>query len=361
MSTRPTLSEMVGQMIMTGFHGDGTDLSDENFIAICDQISTGQIGGVILFDVDVHGLVSSGVPISAARTQIFSSNIKNMPQVRALTRHLTEIAPRGLLVAVDQEGGTVMRLKPPHGFISTPSPAEMGAGQTSETYAIAHDMGTRLRELGINVNFAPSLDVNVNPESPIIGARGRSFSENPATVASHAAAFARGLDDAGIAYAFKHFPGHGSAGTDSHMGMTDITNTYDDVEMIPWHTVLPRATSRAMVMVAHVINTNIDDVPASLSRPTIQQIRDMGFDGVIVSDDMDMGAIANEYGLRTAVRMAIDAGNDVLVFGNNLTFDKNRGRDINMMITDMVRRGEIPRSRIRESYRRIMRMKRGLQ
>jgi beta-N-acetylhexosaminidase len=116
-----------------------------------------------------------------------------------------------------------------------------------------------------------------------------------------------------------------------------------------------------MVMVAHVINNNFDTLPASLSKPTIKMIRDMGFDGVIVSDDMDMGAIADKYGTETAIEMAINAGNDILVFGNNLTFDENRGRDVNKTIMKLVRNGKIKRSRIQESYNRIMKMKKNIK
>lgn len=113
-----------------------------------------------------------------------------------------------------------------------------------------------------------------------------------------------------------------------------------------------------MVMVAHVVNNNFDTLPASLSYKTIQMVRDMGFKGVIVSDDMDMGAIANEYGTEKAIQMAINAGNDILVFGNNLTFDKNRGRDVNAIIVKLVKEGKIKKSRIRESYQRIIKLKR---
>ena len=173
----------------------------------------------------------------------------------------------------------------------------------------------------------------------------------------HGGAFARGLADAKIAYSFKHFPGHGSATNDTHNGLTDITKTYQDYELKPWQDLLKNASPYTMVMVAHVINNNFDTLPASLSKPTIQKVRDMGFDGVIVSDDMDMGAIANKYGTETAIEMAINAGNDILVFGNNLTFDKNRGRDVNATIVKLVKEGKIKRARIRESYHRIKRLK----
>lgn len=360
-SFSPSLEEMVGQMIMTGFHGDGTDNKDENFIAITEQIKSGQIGGVILFDVDLSGLIANGMTAAEAKKQIFSSNIKNLDQVKNLNEQLQSIAPKKLLIAIDQEGGNVQRLKPEHGFKSIPSAKELGRGDEKNTYDIAYDLGIRLGDLGFNVDFAPLLDVNVNPESPAIGAKGRSFSDKPEIVTKHGGAFARGLSDAKIAYSFKHFPGHGSAANDSHNGITDITKTYKGYELNPWQDLLKKSSPYTMVMVAHVINNNFDTLPASLSKPTIQMIRDMGFNGVIVSDDMDMGAIANEYGTETAVEMAINAGNDILVFGNNLTFDKNRGADVNAMIVKMVKEGKIKKSRIRESYRRIKKLKENIR
>lgn len=353
----PSLEKMVGQMIMTGFHGDGLDTSNEDFIAIEKQISSGQIGGVILFDVDISGLTSAGMDIATAKKQIFSSNIKDMIQLKNLNRHLQSIAPKKLLIAVDQEGGNVQRLKHEHGFAPIPSAKQLGMGNEKATYEIAYDLGIRLSDLGFNVDFAPLLDVDVNPNSPAIGAKERSFSADPDIVTLHGGAFARGLSDAKIAYSFKHFPGHGSATNDSHNGITDITKTYQDYELKPWRNLLKNASPYTMVMVAHVINNNFDSLPASLSKKTIDMVRDMGFDGVIVSDDMDMGAIANQYGTETAIEMAINAGNDILVFGNNLTFDKNRGSDVNKMIVNMVKSGKIKKSRIRESYRRIMKLK----
>ena len=357
----PSLEKMVGQMIMTGFHGDGTGENAKDFDAVVKQIKRGQIGGVILFDVDVSGLVARGMTIQEAKQQIFSSNIKNVEQVKNLNRYLQSVAPNKLLIAIDQEGGNVQRLKQQHGFGQIPSAKELGRGSVDTTYNVAYDLGNRLSDLGFNVDFAPLLDVDVNPKSPAIGAKDRSFSAKPEMVTKHGGAFARGLADAGVAYSFKHFPGHGSAGNDTHAGITDITKTYKDYELNPWRDLLKDSSPYTMVMVAHVVNNKFDTVPASLSKKTIDMVRDMGFDGVIVSDDMDMGAIVNEYGSEVAVQMAIEAGNDILVFGNNLIFDANRGRDVNAMIVKMVRDGKISKSRIRESYERIQKLKQNLR
>lgn len=355
----PSLEEMVGQMIITGFHGDGMGENPEDFAAIQDQIKRGQIGGVILFDVDVYGLTKDKkMTMAEAKKHIFSSNIKNVDQVKQLITQLQQIAPTPLFITIDQEGGHIQRLKPEHGFAPIPSHKQLGMGTPENTYQTAYDLGKRLAEIGINVDFAPVVDVDVNPESPAIGAKERSFSANPKTVTEHGRAFASGLTAANVASALKHAPGHGSAELDSHNGLTDVTNTYQPYELEPYRQLLKNASPYTMVMVAHVFNKNFDSVaPASLSKPTIQMIRDMGFDGVIVSDDMDMGAITDEYGFETALEMAINAGNDIVTIGNNLNYRPFAGHDANRAIVKSVRDGKIKKSRIRESYNRIMKMK----
>lgn len=356
-ASRPSLDKMVGQMIMTGFHGDGTDENATDFVAIEQQIANGHVGGVILFDVDISGLVAQGMTIPEAKKHIFSSNIKNMDQVKDLTTHLQSLAPTPLFIAVDQEGGNIQRLKPEHGFAPIPSAKELGNGTPENTYNIAYDLGMRLGALGINVDFAPVIDVDVNPESPAIGALERSASADPHVVTEFGGAFANGLNDAGVASGFKHFPGHGSAAGNSHDGYTDVTTTYQDYELQPYKELIGRTSPCAMVMVAHVVNLNIDTVPASLSHKTIQMLRDMGFNGVVVSDDLDMGAVVNQYTREQAIEMAINAGNDLLVYGNNLDFNPNKGEEVHATIMKLVKEGKIKKSQIRKSYRRIMRAK----
>lgn len=355
----PSLKMMIGQMIMVGFRGDGMGENEPQLRTTENEIRSGIVGGVILFDVDVPGLYERGIAPTEMRNHIFSRNIKNVNQVKALTHRLQNAGNGNLLIAIDQEGGTVQRLKPEHGFISTPAPAEM-ATDSAATRRIAYNLGKRLHGLGFNVNFAPALDVNVNPNCPVIGKRGRSFSTNPDTVTRYAGAFAGGLKRAKMAYSFKHFPGHGSSVADSHHGITDITNTWQEYELEPYRKLLANNPRGAMVMVGHILNRNIDSVPASLSPRTIGMLRKMGFNGVVVSDDMTMGAIVNEYSQRDAIRRAITAGNDLLVFGNNATYDADVGQTVHAMILDMVNSGEIPKSRIRQSYRRIATLKKEL-
>ncbi|MBP5485593.1 MAG: glycoside hydrolase family 3 protein [Alphaproteobacteria bacterium] len=358
-SMQKRLDKQIGQMIVTGFHGDGMGENTEGFAAIENQVKNGHVGGVILFDVDISGLVAQGMTIPEAKKHIFSSNIKNLEQVKAMNQHLQDIAPGLLLIVIDQEGGKIQRLKQEHGFAPIPSAKEMGKGDPKKTYAIAYDLATRLMELGINADMAPVLDVD-NPNSPAIGGLDRAFSDSTAVIIAHGGAFARGLNDVGVISSFKHAPGHGNALGDSHNGYTDVTNTWKEEELEPYKELVKNASPCATVMVAHVVNGKIDTLPASLSAKTIQMIRDMGFNGVIISDDMDMGAIVNEYGTEQAIEMAINAGNDILIFGNNLSYDKDKGEKVHQIIKKLVREGKIKKSRIKESYNRIMEMKKCL-
>lgn len=351
------LNKMVGQMIMTGFHGDGTDPNDINYMAIKEQITKGHIGGVILFDVDVAGLKTQGIEGQEAKKYIFSGNIKNMSQVKNMISDLQSLTSTPLFVAVDQEGGKVQRLKLEHGFISIPSAKELASTDTKKTYQTAYDLGLNLKSLGINLDFAPCVDVNVNLDSPIISGLDRSFSPDPTIVTKFGGAFAHGLNDAGVISVYKHFPGHGSANGDSHEGITDVTNTYQNYELQPYQELLQNKSGCYMVMVAHIINKNIDFLPASLSQKTIQILRDKGFNGVVVSDDMDMGAIVKQYGREKAIELAINAGNDMLIFGNNLDFDANKGTEIHKTIIKLIHEGKIKKSDIRKSYHRIKRAK----
>ncbi len=354
-SMQKRLDKQIGQMIMTGFHGDGMGENAEGFAAIENQVQSGHVGGVIIFDVDVSGLVAQGMTIPEAKKHIFSSNIKSLDQVKNMTTHLQSIAPEPLLVAVDQEGGNIQRLKPEHGFAPIPSAKEMGMGDPQQTYTIAYDLAKRLTDLGINTNWAPVLDMH-NPDSPAIGGLGRAFSDSIPVIIAHGGAFARGLNDAGVISSYKHFPDHGNVTNDSHFGVA-MTKNWTETEIEPYRVLLKDASPCTTVMVAHIINPPVDSLPASLSAKTIQIVRDMGFDGVVVSDDMDMGAIVNQYGFEQAIEMAINAGNDILIFGNNLSYDKDKGEKVHQTIKKLIRDGKIKKSQIKKSYDRIMRMK----
>lgn len=344
-SDTPSVETMLGQMIMAGFRGDGQE-KQEDIPYVKELIRQGKIGGVILFDVD-------------AEFKGQTRNILNQKQLKKLTKQLQAEARIPLFIAVDQEGGKVQRLKPKHGFKKWPSASEMGPMGEKFVMHIGYQMGEELANAGINLNFAPSLDVDINPASPAIGAVERSFSINPATVANMGKAYMTGLNIAGVIGCFKHFPGHGSASGDTHLGATDITKTWLPPELEPYRKLLGMEGNYG-VMVAHVYHETMSaGRPATLSKEVIDGIlrKELGWNGVVFSDDMQMGAITSHYNLKEALLLGVNAGLDVFVFGNNLVYKKTVAEDVHSALLELYREGKISTQRIQESYSRIMLLK----
>lgn len=339
-----SLDAMIGQMVMTGFRGDGTVNTPEMHI-ILEDIRAGRIGGVILFDRDW-------------KSKKRGRNIASIAQTAKLSARLQREAPIPLFIAVDQEGGRVQRLRPEHGFPAAPKAEELGRNSPESTRETAFALGSALRKLGINVNFAPVADVAVNPEGPAIGAPGRAFSSDPAVAAAHAAAFARGLAQARVASSYKHFPGHGSSAADSHHSLADITATWSEAELLPYKN--PPRGIPLMVMTGHLMHKKLDpDYPASLSHAvTTGLLREkLGWDGVVVTDDLEMDAIDLHYPMEERIRLAIGAGADIVLFGNNLKHHPEQGRRVHAIIKKLVASGQIPPGRIARSWARIRALK----
>ena len=344
-STVPTpradIRRKIGQMIMVGFRG--LTLADAGPLA--DQISAGQVGGVVLFDVD---LLNNRSPVR---------NVQSREQVRNLTLELGGVAQSPLVIATDQEGGRVARLKPSHGFPATRSAQDLGAGDPAQTRAQAEEVGGTLSNVGINTNLAPVVDVNVNPSSPAIGALGRSYSADPEAVTRHARAAVAGHRSAGVISVLKHFPGHGSATADSHLGIVDVTDTWSRVELEPYRALIASGDAQ-VVMTAHVFNRSLDpDWPSTLSPKVLDDIlrKDLRFDGVVISDDMQMGAIQDHYPLEDAVRQALLAGVDMLMFANNnpKAYEPDIAPRVIDVIANLVERGIITEQRIDQSVARL--------
>lgn len=336
------LDQMIGQMLMAGFRGYEVDANSP----IMRDIKERHLGGVILFDYDV----ALGKP---------ERNIKSPAQVRRLNSVLAAAAEIPLFIAVDQEGGRVQRLKKVYGFSETPSAQELGSGPDKGVFEAALAVGRTLSENGFNLDFAPVADVNVDPESPAIGKIGRAFSSDPERVAECNSLFLNGLAVNDVIGCLKHFPGHGSAGADSHLGVTDVTHTWSKAELIPYERLVEEGTAR-IIMTAHIFNASLDpDYPATLSRKVITGLlrERIGFNGVVVTDDMNMKAITSQYGQEEAIRLAIEAGADILLFGNNLVYDPNIVKKAHATIRRLVDEGTIPPERIHASYARIMRLK----
>ena len=343
-TAEPTTAQKARAMIIAGF--DGAALGDED--TIIQEIKKG-LGGVILFDFDVA-------------TGTSGRNIQSAEQLKRLTAKLQAAGDGRLLIAIDQEGGRVCRLKEANGFYCPPSAQEMAQSDNLElTGFFAVQNASQLHELGINLNFAPVVDMNVNPDNPIIGAIGRSFSDNPEVVVAHSRKIIEANRIFGIISCIKHFPGHGSSVADSHKGFVDISHTWQAIELEPFAELISSGEADA-VMTAHVFNSNLDgEYPATLSKPTITYLlRDeLGFDGIIFSDDMQMGAIADNYGLELAVVQAIDAGVDMLIFANNSPKynDSRIVEKVVGIIVEAVDAGKISEERLDRSFERITMLK----
>lgn len=342
--SRPdSLSIRIGQMLMIGFRG--LDLKSAPTIEA--DISKRGIGGVVLFDYDVP----TASPVR---------NIESPAQLARLTSELQQRSKIPLLIAIDQEGGRVCRLKTSRGFPPTVSAARLGALDNADsTRQAAASTAALLNSLGINMNLAPCVDLRVNPSCPVIGKLDRSYSADACVVTRHAGIVADTFRLGRVIPVLKHFPGHGSSTQDTHKDFTDVTATWSKQELEPYRQLI-RQGYEYPVMTAHVFNARIDSLyPATLSRATIDGLlrNELQFRGVVISDDMQMKAIADRYGLEEAIRLAIDAGVDILLFGNNVSYDPDIAAKAARIIRHLVEKGSIAPERIDASYRRIMELK----
>lgn len=343
----PTLEQKVAQMLMIGFRDTAITAESE----VAHWLRDYQIGGVILFDYDVP---------SKSRPR----NVVSERQVKCLIDSLRRFARKPLFVAVDEEGGNVSRLKTRYGFEPTVTPQYLGTLDNEDsTRFYARRIAQTCRSLGFNVNFAPSVDVNTNPDCPIIGRIGRSYSADAEVVARNARWFVDEHNRQGMLCVIKHFPGHGSSVSDTHLGLADVTQTWTNTELLPYWLLL-RDSLQVAVMTSHIFNRNIDSLyPATLSEATISMLRNsLQYNGIIFSDDMMMNAISKYCGLEDAICLAINAGVDVLVFSNNIdTYNPDIVKDAVEIIVRHVDSGKIQEERINESYRRIMEAKTRLE
>jgi len=340
------LKQKIGQMLIVGFRG--TEINKTSYIS--KAVNVLNLGGVILFDKD-----------NPSNRQILERNITSPAQVKQLITDLNQYSKTPLFISVDAEGQYVNRLKESYGFKNIPSAEQMGKGSVEETKNQGDILGKELKELGFNMDFAPVVDVNVNPENPVIGQLERSFSADPEKVYEHASSFIDGLHQNGIITAIKHFPGHGSSTKDSHSGLVDVTNTYKQEELAPYEKLIKEKGYSDMVMTAHIMNTNIDkEYPATLSPLFIKNIlrQQLNFKGVIISDDMQMGAIVDNYGYGEALIKAINAGCDLLIISQNgKTYREEDPYNAVNIIFKAVRDGTISKQQINESYDRITALK----
>lgn len=334
------LEVKIGQMLLVGF--SGYEISDE----VKSYINDYHIGGVILFNKSLSGV---------------TPNIKDPQQVKKLTTDLqNEEKLVKLFISIDQEGGYVARLKESNGFYKTKTAGELGKGSTKNTYNEAKKIAKTLKEYGFNLNYAPDVDVNVNPNNPVIAKWERSFSSDPKVVTKHALAYIKAHDELGIITTLKHFPGHGSSTADSHKEFVDITNTYKNYELDPFRDII-KSGFKGGVLTAHIMNTNVDkNYPASLSKAFLTGIlrEKLGFNGVIFSDDLKMKAIEDHWSMEETLVQVINSGTDVIVYSNNLQkYNPDFVKQAVSLIKKNIKNGKISEDRINESYLRIMKLK----
>lgn len=336
----PSLDAMLGQMIFVGI-GEVQQIEDDPYLL--REVASQKVGGVILF-----------------RKNLGSEH--TIDRLQHLIGRLQSASPVLLWVGIDEEGGAVNRLLPRYGFFSMVSAHDMGQQSPDFTRGQAQKMARQLHTLGINLNFAPVVDVAINPQNSVIVQRGRSFGRDPAIVSSHAAAFLSAHREMGVCAVVKHFPGHGSSFKDTHQGVVDVTDTWEQSELSPYETLQERGLLDA-VMTAHIVHRGLDESghPATLSSAMVGGIlrERLGFSGMIFSDDMQMMAIQEQYGMEEAVTLAVLAGVDILLFANNTVANQHiRAGEVHAMLRRLVETNKIPRPTIFAIYQRIMHAKR---
>jgi beta-N-acetylhexosaminidase len=283
---------------------------------------------------------------------LFRRNVQSPEQLCALTGALHAASRGPLLVGVDQEGGRVLRLPPP--FLPAPPAAALGAADDPAlTQRLACAVGRELRAAGITWNLAPVLDVRSNPANTVIG--DRAFGADPERVSRHGLAALRGFADAGILATAKHFPGHGDTDADSHATLPESRQTaarWRAVEFLPFRRAIQADVP--LVLVAHLLCPGLDpELPSSLSRRTISGIlrEELGFQGVVVCDDLEMGAIAGQMEVGEAAVRFLEAGGDLIL----ICHDASRQRSAIEAVRAAVRAGRLPEARIAQSVARIAR------
>ncbi|MCQ2487648.1 MAG: glycoside hydrolase family 3 protein [Clostridia bacterium] len=284
---------------------------------------------------------------------LFAKNIENPEQLTKLTSDIHALNELTPLIGVDEEGGSITRIAKNENFNVTKFNSMLETKDADEAYNIGKTIGTYLNEYGFDVDFAPVADVNTNPDNPVIGKR--AFSADPKTAAKFVSSAIKGFHDANIMTSIKHFPGHGDTQTDTHKGYAETQKTWDEIkncEMIPFIKGIDAGTD--MVMVAHIAAPKVtgDDTPATLSYTLItEKLRnELGFKGVVITDGMKMGAIAQQYDAADAAVKAIEAGIDIILLPENYIEAYNG-------VLTAVQNGTITEERIDESVMRILHLK----
>lgn len=338
------LRQQVAQLFILGFDGSSMHPGLEYWIM------KEQVGGLLFFDKDMrHNLGSKNI-MSAAQVIHFIENMQKLA---------TEAKAPPLFTAVDFEGGAVNRLRDLEGCPINTSPSAFSRMEASQQAEITRAMAAYLKYLGFNLNFTPLLDLDIAKQG-IIGGMDRTLGRCPKTVTKLARDLVALYNQQGIVCCYKHFPGHGSAAADSHLGFVDVSETFHPDELEPYRALLAQGEpDGVMVMTAHVINRKLDGsgLPATLSQLILEGLLrgEMHFDGVIISDDLHMKAISDNFGLQDAIAKTLNAGADMIIIANQLDYtDASEAIDMTMAL---IAQGTISTDRITRSFERVQKLK----
>jgi len=358
------LREKIAQMIMVGFREAVVNESTPVIRAIRDF----SLGGVILYNIDLKCFLEAQKEnpdlTRYEGAKLCPKNITSRAQLKKLTSALQSCSKEPLLISIDQEGGLVSRLGPAAGFPERESPKELGErDDLAETTRASEGMAGDLKESGINMNLAPVVDLDLNPEG-LISRNGRSFGPDPEPVYRHARAFIEAHRKHGVLTALKHFPGKGSAGEDTHFEIADITSCYQEKELYPFSRLIQEGLAN-LVMTSHLHHRGWDkDYPVTLSAKILQGVlrEKLSYQGVIISDDLLMGAIVKQFSLEEACVLAVQAGVDILLASNNSPEgdDPHLFHRIYETLVKAVEQGRISSRRIESSWSRVLALKNSL-
>ncbi|MBO6739582.1 MAG: glycoside hydrolase family 3 protein [Phycisphaerales bacterium] len=299
-----SLPELIGSSLILGIRG--CTMNEETTREDVETLRAVHCKGVILFDHDIAG-----------------NHHRNVISPEQLVRFIADLRHElgeDLIVAIDQEGGHVDRLRASRGFMRTVSAAELATWTPGDLHEYASRQARQLRALGIDLNLAPCVDLAVEPDSPIIAGKGRSFGPDHDSVLRCASAFIEAHREQGVACCVKHFPGHGSSLIDTHNGVCDITRTHTREELRVFESLIASHGDSIAIMPGHMIHRDVDErLPASLSMAHLRGVlrQNMGFGGVIISDSLDMRAIRDHFGEGEGAFLALSAGCDLIIDGFN--------------------------------------------
>jgi len=334
--TDDALKKMIGRMLVVGFPDATIDKESQ----IVKDMQKYNLGGVILFDKHF-------------KDRNKTKNISSPQQLKQLTSDLNSFSPKALFISIDQEGGRVARLKPQYGFSKTPSALQVSHMSLKKSSNIYETQSEMLKDAGINMNFAPVVDLAINPKNRVIVGLERSYGSDISKVVAFSESMMKEQKLHNIISVLKHFPGHGSSLGDSHKGFVDVSQTWDSSELKPYKILIAKGEVD-MIMTAHVFNSHIDKkYPATLSYSFNTELlrNQLNFKGLIISDDLQMGAISKHYTLAQRTSLAINAGVDILLFGNQL--ESVTVKKLVETIFKEVKLGNISIEKIRESNAKI--------